>query len=296
MRTLLIICFSIAFVGCGGSQYSDTSKLRKSVDSSASMGWENSVAEAPAKSDAVDSDIKTGSEKSSQRKIIYTAAMSIVVEQFDGLESKVSNLVKQNGGFIASANLGRMTGQRREGTWVIRIPVVNYESFLNAAGDIGVPESRNESASDVTEEFVDIGARIENKKKLETRILELLKRPDDKIQHVIEVEQELARVREEIERMEGRLRYLADATSMTTIRLNVREETNYVPAQALTLTSRINNAWSSSLTNCRIFFENAIVFVVGNVIGFALFLVFVLIAYFVLKRIWGRVYSPGTTA
>lgn len=225
-------------------------------------------------------------QQATKRKIIYTASLTVVVKQFDGVEKMVTDLVSKHGGFVSSANLGRLQGQRRRGYWTVRVPVNEFDSFLNAVGDIGVPETRTQDASDVTEEFVDITARVANKRKLEARILELLERPDDKIQHVIEVERELARVREEIERMEGRLRYLNDQTSMTTVSIEVREEQNYIPVQAPTFSNRIKSAWTNSLDNCRRFFENATVFVVGNVIGFGIFLVVAVIALAIFRRLY----------
>ena len=283
---LLVVFVAAHCVGCGQMEM-------KSADNSVSYESAKKYAENPGEGWGHDFDSSTKSEAEpgqavTERKIIYTASLEVVVEQFDNVQTKISKLVNQNDGFISSANLDRMTGERRSGRWTVRIPVANYREFLDAVGDIGVPAARNENASDVTEEFVDIEARIANKKKLEARIVELLERPDDKIQHVIEVERELARVREAIERMEGRMRYLADATSLTTVDILVREERDYVPPQALTLGTRINSAWTTSLTNCRRFFEDAVVFIVANAIGFGIFLLVCLIAIPVLRRLWRR--------
>ena len=291
---LLVVFIAAHCVGCGQMEmksadssvsYKPAKKYAENRDSAGGEGWENDF------DSSKDSEAESGQDqpgKVTERKIIYTASLEVVVEQFDDVQSKISKLVDQNDGFISSANIDRMTGERRSGRWTVRIPVANYREFLDAVGGIGVPAARNENASDVTEEFVDIEARIANKKKLEARIVELLERPDDKIQHVIEVERELARVREAIERMEGRMRYLADATSLTTVDIFVREERDYVPPQALTLGTRINNAWTTSLTNCRRFFEDAVVFIVANAIGFGIFLLACLIAIPVLRRLWKR--------
>lgn len=292
---LWITCLLLLASGCGQQQASFLAD-NEMMDSSESFGWSDSHATAEADADVTKSiaapqtispqENQSGKSISTNRKIIYTASMEIVVEVFDGIEQKISDLVVQHNGFVASANLGRMQGERRSGYWTVRVPTDQFDSFLNAAGDIGVPASRSQTASDVTEEFVDLQARITNKKKLEARIIELLERPDDKIQHVIEVERELARVREEVERMEGRLRFLTDQTSLTTITLNIREERNYVPPQAPTLGNRVASAWTTSLINCRQFLENAVVFVVANAIGFGLFVLALIIGIPILRRIW----------
>ena len=72
-----------------------------------------------------------------------------------------------------------------------RIPVDRFEAFLEGVARLGVPESRQQTAQDVTEEFVDLNARIANKKRLEERILKLLQDSEGKIKDIIEVEGEL---------------------------------------------------------------------------------------------------------
>lgn len=182
------------------------------------------------------------------RKIIYTASLAVVVEDFSGVEQSINELVKKYGGFVASANVSLNQGSERSGTWVLRVPVATFEEFLNASGDLGVPERREQNGQDVTEEYVDLEARIRSKKQLEERILELLAANKGEIKDVIEVERELSRVRTEIEQMEGRLRYLADRTELTTVTLMVREQKEYQPPQAPGFGSQIAATWSNSTT------------------------------------------------
>src|SRR5690606_10928958 len=108
---------------------------------------------------------------------------------------------------------------------------------------------QNQKGEDVTEEFVDLEARIATTKKLEERILELLDTRDGEIKDVIDIERELARVRTDIERMEGRLRFLDDRTSLTTVTIEAREQQDYAPAEAPGLGGRIAGAWTSSTSS-----------------------------------------------
>lgn len=286
---LLLLC--VVGIGCVDSA-ARTSYKSSNLDAkmeAPGKGWANSAEDKDAESSSI-----SGTLAASDRKIIYTASMEIVVENFDQIEQKIDSLVKAHGGFVSSANLDRMRGERRSGRWTVRIPVDQYDKFLNAVGDIGVPTSRNQTASDVTEEFVDLEARIKNKKNLETRILELLEQRDDEIQNVLSVERELNRVREEIERMEGRLRYLTDRTSLTTVDIDIREEQEYVPPQAPTLANRVKSAWSSSLVNCRRFLEDLVVFIVANLIGFVASLIGLVVAWVVLRKISRKMFNKTT--
>ncbi len=307
MKTFLI--FTTVFcVGCAGSAEWTEPSVGAATDEidqgqlAASMFHDASKRVPPGTLEFERSGGAVGGEKvsktpqtpidnsgSMERKIIYTANVNLVVDNFDGFEEKVRKTVADHGGYVASSNLDRMQGERRSGRWTARIPVERYESFMDAVSKLGVPTSQNQNAQDVTEEFVDLEARIANKKKLEERILELLDRPDDKIQHVIEVERELARVREEIERMEGRLRFLKDQTAMTTVSISAREERDYQPPQAPTLGSRVSTAWTNSLDRAGNFVQNFVVFVVGNVIAMAAWLVGIVVAFFILRWAWRKI-------
>jgi hypothetical protein len=237
------------------------------------------------------SDDSVGAESESlpdNRKIIYTADLSIVVENFDPVENGIAKLVKKFNGFIADSTIDTQNKQSRRGDWTVRIPVAKFDDFLNAAGSIGVPVSRSQNARDVTEEYVDVEARIVNKKKLEARILELLERPDDKIQHVIEVEKELGRVREEIERMEGRIRYLKDKVDLTTVNISIWEEKEYQPSQAKTFSNRVSSAWNRSVTRSQRGIEDAAVWGVGNILPIVFWSLVGIVAYFVCKRFYRK--------
>lgn len=195
-------------------------------------------------------------DKDSTRRIIYEAEISLVVKSMTETETQLGKLLKQFEGYVGESNVDRRQGQHLTGQWKVRVPAPKFDDFLDAVAKLGVAESRRQTAQDVSAEFVDLEAQITNKKRLEERIIALLKDTTGKIKDVIEVEHELARVRGEIEQMEGRLRYLTNRTDLTTVNIVAREEENYVPPAAPTFVSRITEAWSSSLGNMRLFAEN----------------------------------------
>ena len=214
-----------------------------------------------------------------ERKIIYTADIRLVVDDFADCSSEITRLTESMGGYLAAENLDKSHGERRSGSWTARIPVDKYRTFLERVAEMGVLESQNQNAQDVTEEYVDVTARIANKKKLETRIIELLQRKDAQLKSVIEVENELARVRGEIERLEGRMRYLQNKTSLTTVTINIREEKNYVPPTAPTFGQQISNSWTSSISALIEFGKRTVIFV-------AAVTPWAILALFVASLIW----------
>jgi cell division septum initiation protein DivIVA len=197
-----------------------------------------------------------------QRRIIYDANVSLVVKDMTQTETQIASLLKKADGYVAEANVDRRQGEQLTAVWRVRVPVGQFDSFLDAVSKLGVAENRKQTAQDITEEFVDLEAQIKNKKQLEERIVALIKDASGKIKDVIEIEHELARVRGEIEQMEGRLRYLTNRTDFTTVSISARVEENYVPPAAPSFASRIAQAWGMSVDALKDFGEQLTIAVV----------------------------------
>ena len=105
----------------------------------------------------------------------------------------------------------------------LRLPAARYDEALAGLRPIGKIETVASNAQDVGEEFVDVNARVANARRLEARLVSLLATRTGKLEDVLAVERELARVREEIERFEGRLRYLRTRVSTSTLLVTVHE-------------------------------------------------------------------------
>ena len=244
----------LALGGCGSSVSTDTQMAMPE----AAMGFaEEGDLQESAEIANAEFDDESGSDMpgssdaalETNRQLIYVADVRLVVEDFSALEGKqgVSQLIEKYGGHAADMSIDRNQGRARSGQWRARIPVKNYRAFLEDLKELGVPEHFRETTEDVTAQYVDLDARIRNKKQLETRILELLGRTVGKVSDLIEVERELGRVRGEIERMESMFRSLKSRIQMTTVTINAREERGYEPPQAPSFGSRISKAWSDSI-------------------------------------------------
>jgi hypothetical protein len=113
--------------------------------------------------------------------------------------------------------------QLRVASLEVKIPADRFDDGLAALSPIGRLESVNVTAEDVGEEFVDVRARMENARRLEARLIDLIATRTGKLADVLAVEQQLARVREEIERYDGRLRYLQAHAALSTLTVRVHE-------------------------------------------------------------------------
>lgn len=182
--------------------------------------------ESPAALDAA--AIQTGAHTTSDSvvssMIIRTGQASVEVDSLQQGVRAVRALAVRVGGYIANSSIVAGTDQSHAATLEIKIPSGRFDEAVNGLQPIGHLESVNVSAEDVGEEFVDVAARAENGRKLEQRLIGILGTRTGKLSDVLAVERELARVREEIERQEGRMRYLRRRAAMSTLAVTVHEK------------------------------------------------------------------------
>jgi hypothetical protein len=155
--------------------------------------------------------------------VIRNGQASIEVDKLDPAIVRVRQLAAQLGGYIANSSVVGGHNQVKSATLELKIPAQRFDQAVNGLGTLGKVESVNSTAEDVGEEYVDIAARVNNAHRLEDRLIALLATRTGKLQDVLSVERELARVREEIERYEGRLRYLKTRAAVSTLSITVHE-------------------------------------------------------------------------
>jgi len=175
------------------------------------------AAQAPAQPAAASSARLTPS------MVIRNGQASVEVEKLNPAIARLRQLATQLGGYIANSSMVGGRDQVRSATLELKIPAARFDEAINGLSGIGKVESVNATAEDVGEEFVDISARVANAKRLEARLVTLLATRTGKLEDVLAVERELARVREEIERYEGRLRYLSTRVAESTLSVTVHE-------------------------------------------------------------------------
>lgn len=155
--------------------------------------------------------------------IIRVGTVSVLVDSLELAVAQVRQLAERMGGFIANAAMQTGPDYFRSATLTLRMPSARYDEALGGLDPIGDVETVNTNAEDVGEEFVDVQARVANARRLESRLVELLATRTGRLDDVLAVERELARVREEIERFEGRLRFLRERVSLSTLTVTVHE-------------------------------------------------------------------------
>jgi hypothetical protein len=138
--------------------------------------------------------------------LIYTAALSMSVYQVDQGLDAVEKVARGVGGYLSS---------RQDNAVTVRVPRDRFDDALERIEKLGEVTHRDIKAQDVTDEYVDLAARLKNAYAMRERLSELLARAPAK--EALDIEKELGRVTEEIERLEGKLRLLRDQIAFSTI-------------------------------------------------------------------------------
>jgi hypothetical protein len=151
-----------------------------------------------------------------EQKIIKTARLAYETQDTEAAHKSILQLANQHKGFVQNDNSGK-SYNRIFRNMVIRVPAENFQPFIDGVSEgVSSFDQKEISRQDVSEEFVDLEARLKAKRELEKRYLELLKQAKN-VKEMLEIERELSNIREEIEAKQGRLQFLQNRVSMSTV-------------------------------------------------------------------------------
>jgi anti-sigma factor RsiW len=208
-------------------------------------------------------EVQHAAEVPTAPMILRTAQLTVITPDLDKARAGLEKIVKQHSGYLGDLTFSAPSDGARKLTATLRVPAAQLDAALAELKTLGRVESESQNGQDVTAQYVDLEARLSNSRNTERRLLDLLRQRTGKLSDVLEVETELSRVREEIERMEGERRLLSRQVEFATLTATVSEEYK-VPARALpdSFATRFRNAAVDGYQS-----------VVNFVIGVALFLV-----------------------
>ena len=234
---LLFILFtavaSLVFTSCGifsrseesveGGFYEET----KAVALEEAPAMEMSEGDFAAEEESVYRDDAQYSDtpNTADRKVIKTAYLEIEVGEgkFQKALFDLTRLADNNGGFVSNTqSYSDADGKLTSGSITIRIPHDKYNSALDTIKDMGTVESIAVSGQDVTQEYTDLESRLRNLNAQEEILLDLMSQSDD-VGDSIEVQRELSYVMEQIEVIKGRMNYLDNLVSFSTIDVYMHE-------------------------------------------------------------------------
>ncbi|MAY23770.1 MAG: hypothetical protein CMC74_13390 [Flavobacteriaceae bacterium] len=217
--------FSLFFFGlilaCSGGSSNNSDMMKEEIIAADYEYEEAPLVEKTIAGADEDSNI-TSEERES--KIIKTAQLRFESQKPEETHQHILSLAQRYQGFIQSDNSGKSYNQLYRNI-VVRIPTKNFQAFIDGVSEgVSYFDQKDISRRDVTEEFVDLEARLKAKRELEKNYLELLKKANT-VKEMLEIERELSIIREEIEAKQGRLNYLQNKVSLSTVNIEFYKQT-----------------------------------------------------------------------
>lgn len=165
-----------------------------------------------------------------ERKIIRNADLVLEVDDPAETQRRVAGIADSNGGFVVTSEMQQAGGGSQTVTVTVRVPAAQFGAAMDALRGVAKRiVSEKVSGQDVTEEYIDLEARIRTKQALEAQFLEIMKQART-VSDALEVQTEIANVRTEIEQLEGRRRFLENHASLSTITIRLQGPTPVVTA------------------------------------------------------------------
>lgn len=172
-----------------------------------------------------------GTASISERLVIKTASLSLLVKDVRASVSKMQKLAEGFGGFVVDSNVVVIDQKKGNlSAWVtIRVPVEKFDDALASLKESAIKVSSEQiSGEDVTEQYTDLQSRLRNLEATEGQLLKIMERAGE-IKDVLAVQQELTRVREQIETVKGRIKFLEESAAMSKITAYFATEEGELP-------------------------------------------------------------------
>jgi len=180
--------------------------------------------------------------KKTSLKIIKTGDIKVQCKNVDEAYKLLTQLTEKHNGIISNESLEK-NQYSHQNVVTIKIPYNHFDGLVTDITDqYKNIDKKQISSKDVTEEYVDLQARLKSKKILEERYISFLAKAKN-IEEILKVEAQVNLVRTEIERIEGRLNYLSEKVSYSTLSVTLYEKLSYTPSVAM------NTNWGKKFAN-----------------------------------------------
>lgn len=223
---ILIFLVIIAFCSCSRASKSVSRREAAAPMASPAGGERKSMDMGRAASGESEDSVKDR-DITQNRKIIRTAETSLYVENYGEAVKMLEALAQQSGGVVAGKSMQKSSSSIW-GTLTFWIPAGKLLIFLDDVSTVGKAHSTNMTSEDISDTYYDMDARLKTRKKQEERLLSLLDKPDTTLPQILKLEEELARIRGDIETMEGQIRRWDKLAAYSTVTVHVTQDVQVV--------------------------------------------------------------------
>jgi hypothetical protein len=249
---ILFLIFLLSFSSCKKSEDSIENMAISTIKLPPKIDQVKFVKPIVAKAEEINNEYDNKS-LAIEQKIIKTGDLRFETNDLEETYNKMITASKKHNAIIQNDTEGKDYGLIFRKI-IIRVPSKNFDLFLSdVSKGLAYFDNKEISSQDVTEEYIDIDARLKAKKVLESRYLELLKKAN-KVTEMLEIEKQLSIIREEIEAKEGQLRYLQSQISMSTISIEFYKTVANEGGATISYGSKIWNAILSGFNGISSFF------------------------------------------
>jgi len=156
--------------------------------------------------------------------IVRTAGLTVTTKEFDKARIALGEILKRHHGYIGELNVSAPSEAGRTLTAALRMPSDQLDATMTELKTLGRIEGESQGGEEVTQQYVDLQARLANAKHTEQRLTDILRQRTGKLSDVLAVELQIGRVRGEIERMQAEKKELAKQVQFATLNTTVKED------------------------------------------------------------------------
>ena len=167
------------------------------------------------------------------RKLIRNAKVELEIVRFDDAIQEITTFANEERGYVATSSSEKQANGKLKGEIVVRVLPENLDHFLQKIRVLGELKNQTLGTEDVTKAYFDTDSRLKNARVMEQRMIDMLKKKSDDINDLLQVEKELGRVREQIEQMQGDLKYWDSQVQFATVTIQLTEKDMEEPAKFL---------------------------------------------------------------
>jgi Domain of unknown function (DUF4349)/Putative zinc-finger len=176
---------------------------------------------------------ETPAPEQANRKLIRNATVQLEIVSFDDVVQKITAFANEEHGYVATTSSQKQANGKLRGEVVVKVLPENLERFLQKIRGLGELKNQTLGTEDVTKAYFDTDARLKNARVMEQRLIDMLKTKTGKVSDLLQVEKELGRVREDIEKMQGELKYWDSQVQFATVTISLAEKDMEEPAAFL---------------------------------------------------------------
>src|SRR5438309_1307172 len=158
------------------------------------------------------------------RKLIRNATVDLEIVSFDDALQKITAFANEERGYVATTSSEKQANGKLKGQNIVKVLPENLDRFLQKLRGLGELKNQTLGTEDITKAYFDTDARLKNARVMEQRLIDMLKTKTGKVSDLLQVEKELSRVREEIEKMQGELKYWDSQVQFATATISLSEK------------------------------------------------------------------------